>query len=945
MKADLLVLGSGVGGMKVSLEAASRGLEVVLLEKTSFLGGEITYLERQFPTDRCLMCQMLPTSVRVSEGEYCLRRSFRYPGVAVFTCSELLRLEGQEGDFKALVKRVSRGVKEEKCTGCLKCIEVCPKEAPDEFNPFSYRKAMFLKGPEPIPPVPAVDWSICNRCGKCAEVCPTEAVDLAGEGEEFELSVGSVVVATGFVPFNPVALTQYGYGRFKNVLTAFDFERMLSPLGPFRPFRPSDGQVPRKVGFLLCVGSREKDWEPCSSSCCMIALKQARLTKERLPESEVVLFYMDIRAYGKGYHWYLEEAKQRGIRLIRGRVPKIWEDPISKEVLLHYMEGEEVKEEAFDLVVLVTGQRPPESLETLSHVLGLERDPWGFIKATGIRTSRPGVYICGSASGPKDIADTITEALGVVSEVSKGKMGKRNTETLSSEPSEGLDLILCSCGGELPIQMLLERLEGKFDRITVKEYLCLEGGGGFDDRKVIIGACSPYWYKERVRTALGIPLDRLEWVNLKAAFKAQGAEILLDLLLGAKERIKRTTEVRHIDIRPIPSVVVLGGGLCGLQVALCLAREGLTVYLVEKEEELGGVMREYLILREELDVLLKEIEGIQGIKVYLGSSLKKVVGVGGTFVVEIERADGRNEQLKVGTIVIAVGSRRVFPERFLPFKGTMVVSQRELWNDLALGRQLKGTVLMLLCSEMRTKERPWCNRYCCEEALRNALTLREQGVDVFVLFKDMMSYGLKESLYFEARRRGVVFLRYEEEPEVEVLDKVRVRVNGVELEGELLVVSEIEVPCEDNWELARILEVDLTPQGFFKEAEPKFRPVDVLREGVFICGGCHSPRSFDEAKVQAKAVVQRVIAFMSQKVQGFPLSYVEERRCSGCGLCIKTCPYGARYLEEEGKVAKVVASLCQGCGACCSLCPNGASKLEGSREEQVLSAIEAMMGR
>ena len=945
MKADLLVLGAGVAGMKVSLEAASRGLEVVVVEGSPFVGGEITYLERQFPTDRCLLCQMLPTTVRRGEGEYCLRRSFRYPGVVLFTRSELVKLEGQEGDFKALVKRVPRGVKEERCISCLKCIEVCPREARDDFNPFASRKAMFLKGPEPIPPVPAVDWSLCDRCGNCAEVCPTKAVDLWGEGEELELSVGSVVLATGFVPYDPTALTQYGYQRFKNVLTAFDFERMLSPLGPFLPFRPSDGEVPRKLGFLLCVGSRDKDWEPCSGSCCMIALKQARLTKERLPEAEVVLFYMDIRTYGKGYHVYLEEAKKRGIKFIRGRVPKLWEDPVSKRVLLRYMEAEEVKEEAFDLVVLVTGQRPPEGFEGLSRVLGLECDPWGFIKAEGVKTSRGGIYVCGSASGPKDIVDTVTEALAVASEVSKGKRGKGERRAPLPEPSKGLDLILCSCGGELPVDVFLEEFKGKFDRVTVKEYLCLEGGEGLGDRRTVIGACSPYWYKEKVRSSLGLPPSRLEWVNLKAAFTAQGREAVLGLLLGARERLIRSKEVVRFEDGPVPSAVVLGGGLCGLNVALGLAREGLMVHLIEKEGELGGVMREYVSLREELLGLLKELEGVQGVEVYLKSRLKKVVGVGGRFKVEIEKANGEVKDLEVGVIVVAIGSKRVLPEGFSSLKGQRVVSQRELWNDLMVGRQPEGTVLMLLCGGTRTGERPWCNRYCCEEALSNALALRQKGVEVFILFKDMMSYGLKESLYFEARRKGVVFLRYEEEPEVEVSDKVRVRLKGVELEGDLLVIPEVEVPREDNWELAGVLGVDLDLQGFFKEAEPKFRPVDALKEGIYICGGCHSPRSFEEAKVQAKAVVQRVMAFMSQRAQGFPLSYVEERRCSGCGLCVKACPYGARYLEEGEKVAKVIASICQGCGTCCSLCPNGASKLEGAREEQVLSAIEAMVGR
>lgn len=939
--------------MKAALEVAARGERVYLVERAPFIGGEITYLERQFPTDRCCMCQMLPPSQRVPEGEYCLRRSFHHPRVEVLTSTEVVALEGERGRFRVTLRLHPRGVREDLCTACLKCLEACPVEAIDDFFPFGTRRAIYLRGPAPCPPIPAIDWSLCDRCARCAEACPTKAVDLGGSAEERVVEASSVILATGFVPFDPRGLGQYGYGRFPNVVTSLDFERLLSPLGPAKPLRPSDRRVARRVAFLLCIGSRQEGWEPCSSACCMIALKQARLLLEVEPTAEPVLFFMDLRAFGKGYHRYLRDALGRGVRLVRGRVPKVWEDPRTRDPILRYLDGDRIREESFDLTVLVTGQRPPEGFSDLVQRLGLEQDPWGFVKAQGVRTSRPGVYVCGPASGPKDIPETIVEATAAALEATRDLTGKGEPMAPWSPPEdspEEVALLLCRCGGEIAAEAIAEATKGLFPEVKLVDFLCREEVEVKGDR-LVIGACAPYWFKRRVLSNLPLEPWKVEWVNLRDIFRGQ--EEALDTVIGAviaaRQRALKATFRPSAPWEPQRRALVLGGGLTGLEVALQLAERGIGVVLLEKGTELGGAYRSDPRVSEDIQEMVARLSDL-GVEVFTGASLKDLKGVAGDFQALVE-AQGETEAIPVGAVVVAVGARPYRPEGYPYGKDPRIMTQADLRKVLASGGlDPKGvrSVVMIQCVGQRDERRPWCSRFCCEEAVRNALLLKElnPGGDVFVLHRDLMTYGLKESLYFEARRKGVVFLREEGKIDVDFSSPMVVKGRDFALEADLLVLSVGEEPGEDFPRLAEVLKVPLTPEGFFQEAEPKFRPVDALRDGIYLCGGCRGPRTFEEARVEARAVAQRVLTLLGAEAsEGLVVSFVDERRCSGCGLCVEACPYGARSLDEEERVAKVKAPICQGCGVCSALCPNGAAKLQGFAEGQMLGVVESMVSR
>lgn len=958
MAEGVLVVGSGVAGMKAALEVASRGRKVWMLERGPFLGGELMLLERQFPTDRCGLCQMLPTYARSREGEYCLRRTFYHPEVEVLLLGELLGLEGRKDGFRALIRRRPRGVREDLCVSCGRCIDVCPVEVPDEFNPFSLRKAIYLRGPDPSPPVPAVDWEACNRCGRCLQICPTGAIDLESEGKEEELEVSSVILASGFEPFDPRPLTQYGYGRFQNVLTTLEFERMLSPLGPGRPFRPSDGQPPKKIAFLLCVGSRERRWDYCSSACCMIALKQARLALEVSEDLEVAVFYMDLRAFGKGYHRYLLETRRRGVQFIRGRVPKLWEDPRSKRIILNYLSDGSLRQGEFDLVVLSTGQRPPQGNRRLADLLGVELDRWGFVRTVdpaGVRTTRPGVYVCGPLSGPKDIPDTVTQALAAAFEASKGAVpSPHEARELPSQEEPRVGLLICRCGGEVEFGDIRGRLEGEgFSGIWEAEYLCLGKGvpefEGVD--RLVVGACTPYWFRRRGLEVLkGFHPEMVEWVDLRGALKG-GVLRAVEELLMALERSRRQVLSAPEPLPVAPSALVVGGGLAGMEAALALAREGVEVHLVEREEELGGRLR-----RERPDLLgeyLQRVREEPRIAVHLRTRVKALEGTAGAFLVSLRESSGEGRSLQVGAVILATGARALRPEGLFGYgEDPRVITQGELSAGFARGEVAPRrwrSVAMIQCVGSRDREHPWCSRYCCLEALENALKLKERNptLEVYIFYRDMMSYGLKEELFTKARERGVVFLRYDEigRIRVEPSERILLQWGGLELEVDLLVLSTGDIPGEENQELAELFGLELTPEGFFKEAEVKFRPVDAVREGIYLCGGCHSPRPWGEVVLQARAAAQRALGLLKRTElrASWPISTVNERRCSGCGLCVQGCPYGARVLDEELRVARVKGPLCQGCGVCASLCPNGAAKLEGTREDQVIAALERVL--
>jgi heterodisulfide reductase subunit A len=607
----VLIIGSGVGGLKAALEVAVRGRQVYLVDRSPFFGGEIVQLDRQFPTNRCGLCQMLPTTNRVEEGEYCLRRDFYHPLIELIPGAELMDFSGEEGNFQARIHIRARGVTEELCTGCRKCIDICPEEATEEFNCFGTRKAISLRGAQPIPPIPAIDWDACTRCGRCVEVCPTDAIDLKMADEERALQVSSAILAPGFDEFDPSILTQYGYGRWKNVVTSIEWERIVSPLGPFseRMRRPSDGKTVKKVAFVLCVGSRERLRDFCSSACCMYAVKEALLAKELREDLEVTVFYMDLRGFGKGYDRYIEQAREQGVRFVRGRIPRLWEAPQTQNLILSTLEDGQLTKEEYDLVVLAIGQRPPKGSAELMRIIGADLNEWGFCKTmdpAGIATTRPGVYVCGSFSEPKDIPDTVTQATACAL-----KALGREREKITSLPKEGeiapdeepkIGVVLCHCHGEVSDSVDMAKLKGILeDRLAVSavmevDALCvqktIEGLVG-EIRKqginrLLVSACAPYWFRRRfLENVEGIDPWLIEWVDLRegvvlphdqeGAYKKAEAMVLM-----AIERLRRKDSIfpRFVPVKG--SALVIGGGFAGLTVASALAERGVEVHLVEQ---------------------------------------------------------------------------------------------------------------------------------------------------------------------------------------------------------------------------------------------------------------------------------------------------------------------------------------------------------------------------
>jgi heterodisulfide reductase subunit A len=980
----VLVIGSGVGGLKAALEVAARGRQVYLVDRSPFFGGEIVQLERQFPTNRCCLCQMLPTANKTEEGEYCMRRDFYHPLIELIPQAEIVKFSGKEGDFKVTLRKRARGVVEDLCTACRRCIEVCPEEVIDEFNFFSKRKAISLRGPMPVPPIPAIDWETCTRCGKCVEVCPTDAIDLKMKDEEWELQVSSVVLAPGFDEFDPEALTQYGYGRWKNVVTSIEWERIVSPIGPLaeRIRRPSDGKAIKKVAFVLCVGSRERRWDFCSAACCMYSVKEALLAKELQKDLEVTVFYMDLRGFGKGYERYIEQARAQGVRFVRGRTPRIQEDPKTKNLIVSTMPKDQVVKEEFDLCVLGIGQRPPRGSAELAKTVGAELNEWGFCKTVdpaGIETTQPGVYVCGSFSEPKDIPDTVTQATACALEALEGMREKaakppKKTEPTpepTSEEEPKIGVVLCQCKGEVSEGLDLEQLKeavGKRPSVSAVmevDALCVKDAakgllgeirkGGIN--RLVVGACSPYLFRRRFLESVGgIDPWLIEWVNLREgaiqAHDEEGAQEKAEaMLLMAIERLRRKEERTPSASAVKKSALVVGAGLVGLATASALAKRGVEVHLVERGAELGGMLKGRPDKTELLEKYIKEIEKNSLVQVYRKSTVTAFRGQAGDFWAVITGEDGEQE-VGVGAVVLTIGAEEYQPTEFLYGKNKRVVTQRELESGLASGDikpQEISSAVMIQCVGSRDKEHPWCNRYCCAEALENALLLKEKNPElkIYVLFKDMMTYGFKERLYSRAREAGVVFIRYQDINEIKVqgTDRLKVATPEGQLDCDLLVLSTGEVPNRDNAALARLFDLERTEDGFFKEAEVKFRPVDALREGIYICGGAHSPRTWQEVAQQAEAAAQRALVLLEQErvMASNIVSAVNERRCSGCALCVKACPYGARVFDEERLVAVVKEALCQGCGVCSSICLNGAAFMQGFSEGQVMAMIEQVV--
>lgn len=992
----VLVIGAGVSGIRAAFDLAESGLKVYLIDKAQGIGGTITQLTTWFPDNQCEMCKLLPVFNRDDCSQFCLRRDIAHPNIELITGTRVETLEGDPGNFIVSIVTESHRVKKDRCIACGKCSEVCPVEVSDEFeHGLKNRKAIYVRNPQAVPNIYAIDPDACTLCGECVKVCPTDAIDLDMPEEKRELAVGAVIVSSGFDEYKVTQMGQYGFERYQNVLTNIQLERELASAGATdgKLSRASDGKEPKNVAILQCIGSRDMKHNYCSSACCMYALKESILIKEYNPGIDVTIYYMDIRAFGKEYYRDYMEAKALGVNFVRCRVSTLRENPQTKNLLLvARAENGELISTEYGMVILSAGQCPSNGTVELSKALGIERNKWGFIQNLDyepVQTSREGVFVCGSASSPSDIAESVLLASAAAGEaVSLLRSQQIATERTKRALKPGIidekikiAVYLCKCGDIIPSVINYEKVS-EYTRelsniVDVEEidYLCLpesierlkESVKNSGANRVILAACAPYRYYRMFNEAMteaGIDAslwqlvnfrEQVAWVhNESPALATEKACSLLAIAatrLGSQEKlIIPSSVVRN-------SGLVIGGGISGLIAALNLAEKGFEVTLVENTEELGGHVRNmYISLGNSdpqayLKTVIDKVTSNSKIHLYMNSEVADISGHAGNFKSAIKSGD-KIKYIEHGAVIIATGAQDYQPSEYHYGQDERIITQKTLQEKLLQGNPDVSSVVMIQCVGSRDDDHPYCNRTCCSDAIANALKIKElsPATEVYILNRDIMTYGFREEYYTRAREAGVVFLRYEQgkEPELTKGDTIIVTVTDpglpgkVEIETDLLVLS-TGIVAADNIELAGMLSLDLTEEGFFKEVDIKFRPVDAVIDGVYITGRACAPRNLDEEITQAKAASQRAANVLSRKQleSGRIISEVNARRCSTCGLCVEACPFNARWLDRDSMVAVVKETLCQGCGTCVAVCPNSAAKLRGMKDKQVFSMIDA----
>jgi heterodisulfide reductase subunit A len=999
-RGEVLVVGGGIAGMQASLLLAEMGFKAHLLDRAPAIGGFMPLLDRTFPSNSCGLCFLSPTPPALCPFIECSR----HPLVELVAYAEVESLEGRPGDFQVSILHKARYVDAALCNGCGECAAVCPVEVPRELGAgLETRGAIYRPYPQAFPGTFVVDKTACTECGECVKVCGPGAIDLKMEERRSTLNVGAVVVTPGFEPFDASQKTEFGYGVHQNVLTSIQFERMLSLTAPSGgvPVRASDDEAPRRIAFIQCVGSRDISCDRgyCSSICCMYATKQAMLARDRLPEVDLTVFHMDVRTFGKGFERYYERAKEEyGVKYRRSMVSRVREVADSKNLTLSCVDDEgRPREEEFDLVVLSVGFGPPVGSNALAESLGIPLNAYGFAATEPFspqQTGRSGVFVAGGFREPQDIPQVVVEASGAAAAAAEVLAGQRAARPPRAYPVERdvsdedprVGVFVCQCDGNIADVVDLASLEeysaGLLDVAHVEQVAAACTPEGAEAMKaaiaekelnrVVVAGCTSRLFddvlKDTVQEAGLNPclLERADlregcaWVHKENPERATLKARQLVAMAVAKARLLTPSEGAAAEVSP--GALVIGGGVAGMEAALSLSRQGFFVHLVEREEELGGHLRHIHYTlgggdpQRYLQRLIEEVEGSEGIAVHLGAELKGVVGESGAYRSTISIGD-RTEELVHGVIVVATGAEEVEPTEYLYGEHPQVLTQRELEERIAADEQSIGdvkNVVMIQCVGSREPDRPYCSRICCSVAIKNALRLKELNpkANIFLLFRDMRTYGFQEDFYRQAREAGVIFVRYEVEtkPKVEAADGgLRVLVKDpilgadLTLEADLVVLS---VGLEShNESLAELLDVPLDEDGFFEEANSKVRPMEFETVGMYLCGLCQGPKNIEESISQGKGAAARAAVMLArQRLEGQPaVPFVNPRLCIACGRCIETCPYGALIANEETGITEVIPLLCQGCGVCTVACPSGAIQQRVFEKTQLMAMLDAAL--
>ena len=849
---------------------------------------------------------------------------------------------------------------------------------------------------------------VCSECYQCVEACLAKAIDHSQVAEDKELSVGSVVLATGAKPYDPTPLSEiYLYKKNPNVLTSLEFERMLSSGGPSMGHlvRPSDHQEPKKVAWLQCIGSRDNNkcgHTYCSSVCCMYAIKDAMIAKEHAGgDLDAAIFYMDIRSFGKDYEEYYDRARNReGIRFVKARIHSVIENPENRNLILRFAdENGQILEEEFDMLVLSVGLEVPAATLELADRLGVHLNKHNFIDShpfSPLATTRPGIFACGTFQGPKDIPSSVTEASAAAGLAGCQIAAARDTDTKVRVIPEEIDIagqeprvgvFICNCG---------TNIAGVVDVPGLQEYASTLPNVVFTDNnlftcsqdtqakikdkiiehqlnRVVVASCSPKTHAPMFMETLeacGLNRYLFEMANIRnqdswvhAYNHELATEKAEDLVRMAVSRAVRLKPL-HGKVIPVNKrALVVGGGVAGMNAALDLARQGFESTLVEKQAQLGGMGRklhhtiEGADIRTYVEQLATQVTTEGKITVLADAEIVGFEGFQGNFKTAV-RVNGKDQpqEIQHGVIIVATGAGEYTPKEYLYGEDARVLTQTQLSDRLGdRGAADLESVVMIQCVGSRNDERPNCSRICCQSAVKNALAIKKNSpaTQVFILYRDMRMYGLLEDYYTEARKQGVIFVRYQKDnpPAVKAVDdgilvtvRDHVLQRDIEIRSDILALSAGVLPSGSE-EVGRKLKLNTNAEGYFLEAHVKLRPVDMGSDGVFLCGTAHGPKLISEAIVQANAAAARAVTFLSKdqiKLSAIK-AQVDPDHCVKCLTCVRSCPFEVpRFNVEQGEI-QIDPALCQGCGVCACVCPRQTIKLNNYEDNQITCEIETLL--
>ena len=817
------MVGGGISGIQASLDLAGTGFRVFLVDKSPAIGGKMSQLDKTFPTNDCSMCIESPKFIECS----------RHPNIEILTHTEVVRVEGEAGDFTVTLNRKPRYINEDICTGCTTCFEYCPVQVPDPYNQnLSLTKAVHIHFSQAVPLVSYIDPETClylqdEKCNICVGVCKHGAIDLHQKPQKLEVNVGAVVLSPGYEVFDPAVRGDYGYGRIKNVVTSLEFERILSATGPYEGEikRPSDGRHPQKIAWIQCVGSRQVipgGNAYCSAVCCAYTQKQVILAKDHNAEIDATVFHNDIRAFGKDFERYYQRAANLpGVRFIRSYVAIGKEMPDTRNVTIRYATDDAgVKEEEFELVVLSVGLTPPKDAAELAGKFGIELDSRGFCKTGRLdraETSRRGIFVSGAFQGPADIPESVVSASGTAALCGqlladeRGKLSREREyppERDVSQEAPKVGVFVCHCGANIGrvvnvpsvveyasrLDHVVHAQESLFACSTDNAQQIADTIRDKGLNRVVIAACTPRTHEPLFRDTVregGINQyffdmanirEHCSWVHSKE--KDEATRKAKEIVRMSVARSTLLEPLQEIELPVDKAVLVIGGGLAGMTSALNMAGQGFEVYLVERQADLGGMARRLHYTLEGADVqahlaeLVRKVYRHPSIHVSTDATVEEVAGYVGNFTTRV-RCEGRIKEIRHGAAVVATGAEEHKPAEYLYGEDDRVVTLLELEGRIAGKDEAVAnaqSVVMIQCVGCRTAERNYCSRVCCGQAIKNALKLKQldPGMEITVVFRDMRTYGFREEYYREAAAKGVRFIRYtpEDKPVVEAAGKL-----------------------------------------------------------------------------------------------------------------------------------------------------------------------------